>query len=289
MPELAVIPLEHLDVLSVRGPDARAFLQGQLSQDIGVLVAGKPQMAGLHDPQGRCLAVLRLFALEGDQILAVLPRDLVATVVAHLRRYVLRSKVQLEAATSQWFAYGLLGPDAKAAATTRQHMTLGDDGMRELIVAPRLETLPEADRMPESLWHAQDIEDGAPQVFAATSGQFTAQMLNLDLVRAVSFSKGCYTGQEIIARTHYLGKVKRRMRRFHSPHGAGLLPGASVTLEDGRQVLVVNAARVAGGETEFLAVAPAPASSDASRLATALADSTLVPATELPLPYALVS
>lgn len=288
MPDLAVIPLEHLDVLSVRGPDARAFLQGQLSQDIGVLASGKPQLAGLHDPQGRCLAVLRLFALEGDQILAVLPRDLLSTVTAHLRRYVLRSRVQLEAATTQWFAYGVFGPDAEAAATTRQHMTLGADGMRQLIVAPRLETLPEADHLPESVWHAQDIEDGAPQVFAATSGQFTAQMLNLDLVRAVSFSKGCYTGQEIIARTHYLGKVKRRMRRFHSTQGAGLLPGASVTLEDGRQVLVVNAARVAGGDSEFLAIASAAPSEAPPNLASP-AGSGRVPAAELPLPYALVS
>lgn len=257
MPDLAVIPLEHLDALSIRGPDARAFLQGQLSQDLDRVTPADPRLAGLHDPQGRCLALLRLFALDADQWLALMPRELIAPVADRLRKYVLRSKVQLAPATSQWRAYGVWGPDAAAAAATRAHQMLDEAEERALVVAPRLEPLPDGERLDEHHWHAQDIRAGLPQVFAATSGLFTAQMLNLDLVDGVSFTKGCYTGQEIIARTHYLGQARRRMHRFHTPSELALWPAASVALTDGRRARIVNAAPAEGGGQEFLAVTQA--------------------------------
>ena len=93
-----------------------------------------------------------------------------------------------------------------------------------------------------------------PEIGAATSGLFTAQMLNLDLIDAVSFSKGCYTGQEIIARAHYLGQVKRRMQRFHTDDERELQPGSRIDLADGRRAQVVMASAAEGGGQELLAV-----------------------------------
>ncbi len=135
MPDLAVIPLEHLDAISIRGPDARDFLQGQLSQDLDRVTPSTPRLAGLHDPQGRCIALLRLFALDAGNWLAVMPHELLSPVSERLRKYVLRSRVQLAPATSQWRAYGVWGPDAAAAAATRAHQMLGDAEDRALVIA----------------------------------------------------------------------------------------------------------------------------------------------------------
>jgi folate-binding protein YgfZ len=102
-----------------------------------------------------------------------------------------------------------------------------------------------------------DISAGVAQVYAATSEEFVAQMLNLDALGGISFEKGCYTGQEVIARAHYRGRVKRRMQRFLSREPVtGLAPGVSGQLADGRTFKVVEAAELANGRCEFLAVAP---------------------------------
>ena len=281
MPDLSLIRLEHLGVLALRGADARTFLQGQLSNDVAALATGEALLGGLHTAQGRCLALLRVFALDGEQLLAVLPAELLAPIATHLGRYRLRARVQIEPAQEQWRVYGLHGPDAEVAARIRLHMAMDPSGLRQMILAPRAETAPEAQLQPEHHWHAADIAAGLPQVFAATSGTFTAQMLNLEHVAGVNFAKGCYTGQEIIARAHYLGTVKRRMRRFHTAEPAPLAPGQSLALADGRKAVVVNAAPADGGGQEFLAVTGAAVSGDAQ----VDASPAQAPLQELPLPY----
>jgi tRNA-modifying protein YgfZ len=137
-----------------------------------------------------------------------------------------------------------------------------------------------------------DIAAGLPQVYAATSEQFVAQMLNLDCIDAVSFTKGCYTGQEVIARAHYRGRVKRRMQRFvtmaAAPGAAAappLVPGASVRLRDGRRLDIVDAAARDDGRIEFLAVAPLVV--DAAAEPPGADAPPLVDCEQLPLPYVL--
>jgi len=105
-------------------------------------------------------------------------------------------------------------------------------------------------------WLRHDIAAGQPQVYAATSEEFVAQMLNLDVLNAIAFDKGCYTGQEVIARAHYRGRVKRRMQRFISRDAHSLVPGDSGQLADGRAFKVVLATQLADGRCDFLAVAP---------------------------------
>jgi len=289
MADLALNPLDDLTTLGVRGVDALSFLQGQLSQDMDSLPAQGAVLAGLHNPQGRCLALLRLMYLGPDHVLLVLPSDLAEAVRQQLSRYVLRAKVKIEDAADAWRVYGITGPDAAAAASTRLHMGMDSDDARQLIVAPRSEPLPEADVVERDTWRLDDIASGIPEVFGATSGLWVAQMLNLDLLGAISFSKGCYTGQEVIARAHYRGQVKRRMQRFFTATQLPLSPGARVTLSDGRHAQIVTAAPDAGGGQQFLAVAPM-LSSEAARGADDSAEpgtaTLFVPCSTLPLPYA---
>jgi folate-binding protein YgfZ len=227
-----------LGVLRLTGPDASRFLQGQLSNDLDLLAAGGPLRAGLHNPQGRVIAVLQLFALGGD-IFAVLPRDLADPVRLHLSRYVLRAKVRIEDVSGQ---YGVLG--------------IEDAAGRRLAVLATDASLPDGDPGDAADWLAADVAAGLPQVHTATSGRFVAQMLNLDRVGGISFTKGCYTGQEIIARAHYRGRVKRRMQRFVSHDPRSLAPGDRIRLADGPTVDIIDAARRRDGVLDFLAVAP---------------------------------
>lgn len=138
-------------------------------------------------------------------------------------------------------------------------------------------------------WRALDIAAGIPQVVAATSEAFVAQMLNLDLLDGIAFDKGCYTGQEVIARAHYRGKVKRRMQRFRTLEPTKLDAGDARTLSDGRNVKVVDAVQLSDGRSEFLAVTTfGPGSDDAIEApATASPENPTVNAEQLPLPYSL--
>ncbi len=284
MPDLAITPLDDLTALSVRGPDAASFLQGQLSQNTDLLAQRGALLAGLHNPQGRCLALLRLFHLGSDQILVVLPGEIAQSVRTLLTRYVLRAKVKIEDASSAWRIYGLSGPDAEAATVTRIHLPMGGDGMRQLIVAPRGEPVPSGHVASRAEWRVEDIEAGRPEVLGATAGEFVAQMLNLDVLDAISFDKGCYTGQEIIARAHYRGQVKRRMQLFHSDRIAMLLPGERVVLEDGRRAQVVMSEAIAEGGQEFLAVTTLPGTAPEE---TVVDPAARIQSLQVPLPYSL--
>lgn len=288
MPDLAFTPLDDLTVLSARGADTLSFLQGQLSQDVSGLSSGGPMLAGLHNPQGRVLALLRLLPLGDEHVLILLPTTLADAVRQQLQRYVLRSRVRIESTGAAWSIYGLHGPDADVAASTRLHMPADSGGLRQIIVAPRGETIPEADFTAREEWRLDDIAAGIPEIGAPVSGLWVAQMLNLDLIGAVSFNKGCYTGQEVIARAHFRGQVKRRMQRFSTEAEAALAPGSRVLLADGRSAQVVMSADSGTGSREFLAVtALVDDASDASGTASSEGTPTLLPVMSLPLPYEL--
>ena len=296
-----LVPLDTLGVLRVRGADAGAFLQGQLSNDMTRLSAQGALLAGYHNAQGRAIALLRLVQVAADDVLAVLPRELVATVAARLGKFVLRAKVRLQDESAQWIIEGALASAAPGMEAQASLVPAARDEVRRsgdtLIVrcsqVPARFLLIRSASTPASLeglaplgrsdWQLAAIAAGEPQVYAATSEEFVAQMLNLDLLDAIAFDKGCYTGQEVIARAHYRGRVKRRMQRFLGSASCDLKPGDAATLTDGRAFKVVEAARRPDGNLEFLAVTgltPEP---------TAARDAIGEPltATALPLPYQL--
>jgi folate-binding protein YgfZ len=280
--QAAICPLPDLGALRFSGPDARRFLQGQLSNDLDRLATGTLVRAGLHNPQGRALALLSLLAGPGEDISAILPLELAAEVAALLRRYVLRARVTVSDESAALRVYGLCIPQGAPAPEAAVRFEPG----RALCVVPAGAAAPAGAALAREQWRALDIAAGLPQVYRATAGQFVAQMLNLDCIDAISFSKGCYTGQEVIARAHYRGRVKRRMQRFESAEPLELAPGDVRSLEDGRPARVIEAVRRADGRCEFLAVAPLPG---AEREAAEGTEAARVRVSALPLPYQLPS
>jgi tRNA-modifying protein YgfZ len=281
-----VCALDDLGTLRFGGADAAKFLQGQLSNDVSALSATALLRAGMHNPQGRTLALLWLMAADDGDILAVLPRELLAVIVPLLRRYVLRAKLTISDLSMEYRIYGLASPDACPEADGRRIAYGAQGQQRTLLLQSAGEPAPQDASMSRDHWRALDIAAGLPQVYGATSGQFVAQMLNLDCIDAISFTKGCYTGQEVIARAHYRGRIKRRLQRFSSGAAPRLAAGDSGRLDDGRSFRVVEAVAQADGGCEFLAVAALPgAGAEADEAAQPSGQG--LPYRALPLPYAL--
>ncbi len=272
--------LPSLSVLSFRGSDALRFLHGQLTADVAALAAGEARLAAWCNAQGRVLAVPWLVGGD-DRVLAVLPHELAADVADGLRRYVLRAKVSVSDESGTLSVAGIAGTASVPVAAGAVAARLPGD--RALLIGPPAALAAACAGLQagdESAWWAMAIRRGEPVVTLATRGAWIPQMLNLDLVGAVSFAKGCYPGQEIVARAHHLGRVKRRMARYRI-EGEGLpAPGAAL-LHDG--VKVAELVVAAGGDPpEALAVVELEA------LGRPLADERgarrFVPA---PLPYAV--
>lgn len=317
------IDLPDEGVLAVRGPDARKFLNGQLSQQLLSLGAGETVLAGLHNPQGRTLAILRVVADGPQDVLCVLPRSLLEGVLSLLRKYLLRSKAALTDETPLWRVQGHWpAPGAAAAATgaagpgpaagTHSPVRLlwphTSDGRYMRLErcdaaidsagtasAPSVAPIEPSPAAPQAAWHRADIAAGLPRIYGATQGEFVAQMLNLDVLEGISFNKGCYTGQEVIARAHFRGRVKRRLQRFTvavtgTLEATTLAPGEQITLADGRDAIVVDSAAAHEGRVEFLAIARYATATDSTTSEDAspnAASRARIDATPLPLPYEL--
>jgi folate-binding protein YgfZ len=224
-----------LGALSAEGLDAGKFLQGQLSNDVARLAAGEAQLTALHTVQGRVQALMRLFQVHPTLFIAVLPRALVADVVATLQKRVFRAKVTLGDASASWRVVG-----ASAAPPNSMHARV-DAGGRCMLLRESAAGNPGDLMRSRDDWRTLDIAAGVPQVYAGSQGEFVAQMLNLDLLGGIAFDKGCYIGQEIVARAHYRGRVKRRLQRFAYAADPAPAPGASVTLASGESARVVDA------------------------------------------------
>jgi folate-binding protein YgfZ len=239
-----------LGVLAFRGPDAARFLQGQLSADVEKLAAGASTLAGLHSPQGRTVAVLALLRTNTEEVLAVFPRELVGPVEQRLRKFILRARLRIEDLSETFRVIGV--PAGAEFAPEWAQLPWGD---RRMLLVPAAEADEFKSRDSERTnWERADIAAGLPQVYTATSEAFVAQMLNLDLLGAIAFDKGCYTGQEVIARAHYRGRVKRRLQRWHGAAGAAPRAGDSARTGDGRALTVVRAAPSVDGGWDLLAV-----------------------------------
>lgn len=266
-----------LGVLAFRGADAARFLQGQLSADTEKLTPGASTLAGLHNAQGRVIALLALVRPSADEILAALPWELVAPVAQRLGKYLFRSKLRI---TDESDSLRVLGATASAPAADGVGIAWGE---RRLVLVPRgFERIDPGTSL--AAWELADIAAGIPQVHAATSESFVAQMLNLDLLGAIAFDKGCYTGQEVIARAHYRGRVKRRMQRWLNTSGTELKPGDAAHSRDGRTLAVVRVARDPQGRQELLAVGNFGPASEAAEPQTPEA---VIVDGPLPLPYSL--
>jgi folate-binding protein YgfZ len=271
MPEAAcrLAPLPSLGAISVTGKDAADFLAAQLSQVPPRTGAAQAPLAGWHDAKGRLQALFRVICRD-DGYLLVTHESVVEDVTTSLRRYVLRAKVAIDMPTD-FACVALVGDSAQWLA--EQHIGLDtgigsaaiEDDVAWLRLGPMLvhamTTIDGIDRIAHKLPSGSaaeaelaEIRLGIPTLSAELRGQFLPQMLNLDVLGGVAFDKGCYPGQEIIARTQNLGTVKRRMLRFTSD--ADTAPPVASTLlvgSGGSAGVVVRAAPAPKG-IELLAV-----------------------------------
>lgn len=256
--------LSSSGLIAISGADSQTFLQGQVTNDIKLLAQGA-QFNGYCTPKGRMLALFFTVMID-DVIYLQCPRDLIPDLVKRFRMYVLRSKVLVEDASEQMVALGLASDTLAATITAlpavpyQQAQTengtlirLADAGAQQralCIVSSEQATTSwqslSATFTPTSSaqWEALEIQAGIPQVYAATKEQFVPQMVNLDALNGINFKKGCYTGQEIVARTHYLGKVKRRTMLAYLSAGTQM-PQAGDSLHDGQQQEAGQLVRVA--------------------------------------------
>lgn len=194
--------LNDCALLRFSGPDAPAFLQGQLTCDVLALKPGTSTYGGYCNPKGRLLATFLLIAVDGEFVM-MLPAVLAEPVRKRLAMYILRSKVKLEDISATHVACSAPG--------SRTPSALRLPGNRRLAVLPRDQAGDLA--VDSGAWSAADIAAGIPFITPGTQEEFVPQMVNLDLIGGLSYSKGCYPGQEIVARTHYLGRLKQRMYR----------------------------------------------------------------------------
>ena len=246
------VVLDDLRIVAITGSDRALFLQGQLTQDVAAAHADATVLAGWADAKGRLLFAGYLFSTRtpGEDALALLvPAELADTLLKRLRMYVLRAQAQVSLLDLP--IVGLLGTPVPAASGQAVRIQ-GEDG-RQLLLGPAADAArSSAAASPRSDWQLADIRAGIPTIAATTTGEFVPQMVNLDLLGGISFTKGCYTGQEIVARMKYLGRVKRRMLRFSA---AAVPPaaGAALYAERGAVGQVVSSAPTETG-CEFLAV-----------------------------------
>jgi folate-binding protein YgfZ len=253
--------------VTVSGPDAGSFLQGQLTNDVDTLAEGAVQLSGYCSPKGRLLASFPLASIAPTQYLLVVPADIAAGFVRRLRMFVVRAKVVVAALdTSPLIGRtgpGAGGPFASTVEIRETATMIGLPDGRIIAVCPAENATGvwngwsgSAVPVGSPVWDAIAIRAGVPVVTAATQDKFVPQMLNWELLGGVSFRKGCYTGQEIVARMQYLGRLKERLYRGHTA-AVHAEPGAPLFGEQfGEQACgtIVNTAPSAEGGTDILAV-----------------------------------
>ncbi|MBM5812618.1 MAG: folate-binding protein YgfZ [Gammaproteobacteria bacterium] len=232
MPTTRYCDLAEFGAVAATGPDARSFLQGQFTCDLTQLERHPGQLGAACSPQGRVLELVRC-AATADGVLLVLRRALIPALLARLPKYILRARVKLADRSDELAIAGLIDggpPTAWSAATPAAAglTLLVASPQRLLLVGPAAAIGSVLAAVPPATageWECASIRDGEPDLEPRTAGIWIPQMLNLDLLAGLSFTKGCYTGQEIVARTQHLGRIKRRMLRYTGPAGAAVTAG----------------------------------------------------------------
>ena len=279
--DLLLTDLSYLGLIKVTGDDKKTFLQGQLTNDINAISSSLSHLSGLCTPKGRLRALFSIFS-QGDNLYLQLPMPLVEETLKRLKMFVMMSKVQLTDVSDSIVKIGISGQQAinnlKENGFTipvEANMVTENDGLT-LIRLPgnvvRFECIGSIEKMQtlwEKLqtnaqlidtrhWKLMDIEAGIPNVFASSKDTFIPQMLNLQVLNGINFKKGCYTGQEVVARMQYLGKLKRQMYRVHCDAEELPLPGDllhSATCKSGQGAgNIVDAQKSLNGGIDLLAV-----------------------------------
>ncbi len=232
-----ISPLLHLGMIECSGEDAKSFLHNQLTSDVNHLASGTAQHSSWCTAKGRMQASLFLYRNEQD-FRALLSADLLAATQKRLQMYILRSKVKITDLGSEYEVIGLSGPEAEAAlqdagltipakalniASVSHGTTIRLSESRFIVVVSGKSAPDVWNRLSQNarpagtpIWQWLDVQAGIPLITMATKEAFVPQMADFDKIGGVSFHKGCYPGQEVVARTQYLGKVKRHLYRIRT-------------------------------------------------------------------------
>lgn len=277
--DTVIIDLSHFGLIQISGEEAHAFLQGQLTCDVTTIKSDKAQYGGYCTPKGRLLANFLLW--QNESYLMQLPASLCAAIQKRLSMYVLRAKVQLMDSSQSFIRIGVAGVNARLIiekiigerfdTDRRLAVKLSEQTNVICLASNRFEIVTNVEYAP-TLWkhikaHAHpvgaacwdwlEIQSGIPVILPVTQEEFIPQMINMDAIESVSFQKGCYPGQEIVARTQYLGKIKRRMYLANISTSASVSAGDDVfSAKTAEQSCgkIVNAAPSPSGGYDVLAV-----------------------------------
>lgn len=227
-------PLSHLAVLSVTGTDAASFLQGQVTCNINTLLDSTPILGAFCNAKGRTISTF-IIIKQQESLHLILTSELLDKVRKKLSMYILRADVQI---TDQSDQLCIIGIHNKALNTQSNLYQYPEFANSQLFIGTPEQSRLFTDKFLKNqavtlvdgnIWTGLEIRAGIPWLYQETTEDFVPQMLNLDKLNAISFDKGCYTGQEIVARTHYLGKNKRTLYRANSCVQSTIAPGCIIS------------------------------------------------------------
>lgn len=254
--EHTIATITHLAIIKVMGEDASRFLQGQLTCNINDLTDSNSFFAAFCNAKGRTISTLLILKKEEAYFL-ILPAELIDKVINKLKMYILRSDVQLTNATNNLCLTGITSSELNLSISFPETDFAVKNGSEIIIKFPSTDNrylcinsvsqgkalwtqLTQKDNFlasNSSTWNYQDISIGLPWLTELTSEEYIPQMLNIDKLGGISFEKGCYTGQEVIARTHYLGKAKRELFLAECSTSALLESNTHIISDDGEQTI----------------------------------------------------
>jgi folate-binding protein YgfZ len=273
LPAANGVRLPHWGLMRARGADAASFLQSQLSNDILGMTQSQARLAGFCSAKGRLQASFIVWKLAQDDLLLACAADLLPATLKRLSMFVLRAKCKLSDAGDEWSLLGFEGagePDAIDLPVWGLRTAIDSDDAsrpptfairlpdaqgrhRVMMAVPATATLRISDAQTLRVWREDEVRSGVPLIEAATVDQFVPQMVNLELLGGVDFRKGCYPGQEVVARSQYRGTLKRRTYLFEVAAAAQVAQEVFHSDDpDQPSGMVVNAARLINGGSVVL-------------------------------------
>lgn len=298
-----IAELAQLGVIRVAGAEAVKFLQSQLTQDVALLGLSEARLAAFCNAKGRMQASFVVFKRSHDEVLLLCSRDILAATLKRLSMFVLRAKAQLSDASAEFVLFGIAG-DALESIADSAHpawakldigaanlvfLPAGAGQRRALWCAPVGTPPPDGPRLELALWQWLDTRSGIAMITQPIFETFVPQMLNYESVGGVSFKKGCYPGQEVVARSQFRGTLKRRAYLAHS-EATPTVGQAVFHATDAEQpcgLVAAAAANPVGGFDAIVSMQTA-AAADAAHARLTLGSATGAALTLLPLPYALI-
>lgn len=301
-----VVKLTHLGIIRAVGEDAVKFLQGQLTQDVALLESTQARLAAFCNAKGRMQASFVVFKRSPEEVLLVCSRDLLAATLKRLSMFVMRAKAKLSDATDDFLLYGLTGSAIDLIAASAQpawskvdideenliFLYPGAGQTRAMWCAPTDCPVPEGTPIALETWNWLEVQSGIATIAQPIFESFVPQMLNYESVGGVNFKKGCYPGQEIVARSQFRGTLKRRAYLVHTDSDVAPVPGQEVFhSQDSEQpcgLVAASAAHPEGGFDAIVSIQTAAAAHSEEKRFLTLGSATGPALALLPLPYPLL-